>query len=176
MPRKDAAARQAYDRAYRKRPENVERRAEQARKGSKAYYWRDRDKRLAQFAAWRAANPERVNEIARTWRAANPGRVRESQERHRVKAREQAAGRPEPDHCEICGGDNKGRSMVFDHDHSHCPPKLTSTGKRRTGRVPGCSECFRGWICNDCNLALGHVYDDPERLRALIAYLKRSPS
>lgn len=58
--------------------------------------------------------------------------------------------------------------------------------RRRNGRCPLClakdvalvrDHCHarghtRGYICNHCNLALGHVKDDPATLVRLIAYLK----
>ena len=31
---------------------------------------------------------------------------------------------------------------------------------------------FRGWICNNCNIALGKLNDDPELLQRGITYLK----
>lgn len=54
--------------------------------------------------------------------------------------------------CEICGGDNSGKTMFIDHDHS-------------SGRV-------RGALCHWCNLALGAVQDNPDTLAAMILYLK----
>lgn len=42
--------------------------------------------------------------------------------------------------------------LQVDHDH-------------RTGEI-------RGLLCRPCNIALGHVYDDPTRLAGLIEYLK----
>lgn len=55
-----------------------------------------------------------------------------------------------PDSCEVCGGKTR---IAADHDHV--------TGK------------FRGWLCMQCNTALGSLKDDPSRLRALISYLER---
>jgi hypothetical protein len=55
-----------------------------------------------------------------------------------------------------------------DHDHSCCP-----TGQRSCGR------CFRGFICNECNKAIGFMQDSPAALRAAADYLertKRAPS
>lgn len=77
-----------------------------------------------------------------------------AQKKSRAKKHLLAAGRPRPDHCEVCGYKpaEGGRGLHFDHCHE--------TGK------------FRGWLCNWCNLALGHVKDDPARLRALISYLE----
>ena len=62
---------------------------------------------------------------------------------------EKIAGRPKPKHCEVCG---RKAIIVFDHHHQ--------TGK------------FRGWICSNCNCALGMVEDNPKILIALIKYIK----
>jgi len=77
---------------------------------------------------------------------------------YRNRKREEIAGRPAPDKCEVCGGsESKNRNgksrMHFDHDH-------------KTDR-------FRGWICGPCNRVLGLVKDDSERLRDLAEYLER---
>lgn len=58
--------------------------------------------------------------------------------------------------CAACGGlpsnvDAPRSRLVIDHDHI-------------TGEV-------RGALCNTCNLVLGMVSDDPERLHSLINYL-----
>lgn len=61
--------------------------------------------------------------------------------------------------CAICGGqckkieDGHQNYMAIDHCHG-------------TGRV-------RGILCNDCNLAIGHMKDDPATLRAAADYLDR---
>lgn len=57
------------------------------------------------------------------------------------------ANRPEV--CSVCGGTNK---ICYDHSHT--------SGK------------FRGWLCNNCNVALGMAYDNPETLRKLADYLE----
>lgn len=64
--------------------------------------------------------------------------------------KEKVAGRPRPRNCEIC---NEKRRIYFDHDHT--------TGK------------FRGWICDQCNFALGMVRDNPSVLIKLAEYLKK---
>lgn len=48
--------------------------------------------------------------------------------------------RPEPMHCELCGGTNT-RAMCADHDH-------------QTG-------VFRGWLCDPCNRGLGFLRENP---------------
>ena len=72
--------------------------------------------------------------------------------------RERWAGRPKPSVCEVCGRPPKpGKVLNWDHDHRCC-------------RV-GCAACFRGWICQSCNTALGMVDDDPQLLLRLAQYV-----
>jgi hypothetical protein len=52
--------------------------------------------------------------------------------------------------CQVCGSTG---SMVIDHCHD--------------------SGVVRGVLCTPCNLALGHVKDSPDTLRALASYLER---
>ncbi len=61
------------------------------------------------------------------------------------------APRPKPKECEVC---KSTRKICYDHDHT--------TNK------------FRGWICHNCNMVLGLVYDNPETLQTLIKYLQSS--
>jgi len=60
------------------------------------------------------------------------------------------AGRKRPKSCEIC---NTRGTICFDHCHE-------------TGR-------FRGWICRECNWALGHARDSIDILNKMIIYLER---
>lgn len=68
-----------------------------------------------------------------------------------LKRFEKLAGRKKPEICDICENNTK---ICFDHDHK--------TGK------------FRGWLCNRCNLILGHAKDDKELLKSLIKYLEKN--
>lgn len=57
--------------------------------------------------------------------------------------------------CAICGGDNAPRDLLcVDHCHTN-------------GHV-------RGLLCHNCNLALGHLKDDPERALKAAEYLIRT--
>lgn len=56
-----------------------------------------------------------------------------------------------PQECAIC---NSTEDLVGDHDHSTGEP--------------------RGILCRNCNLAIGNMRDDPERLVAAAAYLKQA--
>lgn len=67
-----------------------------------------------------------------------------------VKHQEELAGRPKPKVCELCY--TVANRIHFDHDHN-------------TG-------LFRGWICLQCNVALGLVKDNPKLLRRMADYLE----
>lgn len=58
--------------------------------------------------------------------------------------------------CYLCGDPLvPGPKTHVDHDHTCC-------GYKRT-----CAYCRRGLACDRCNHVLGHVEDDPERLRRI---------
>jgi hypothetical protein len=62
--------------------------------------------------------------------------------------------------CAICGGINSnGKALSVDHDHTCCP------GDR------SCGACIRGLLCAKCNLVVGMMNDDPDRLRAAANYV-----
>lgn len=62
--------------------------------------------------------------------------------------------------CAICLGDNNGRSLVIDHDHSCCSGKTS------------CGNCVRKLLCSNCNTGLGMFKDNPELLMAAARYLE----
>lgn len=69
--------------------------------------------------------------------------------------------------CAICGTTNPangiGRRNVtwsIDHDHGCCPESCGS-----------CGRCIRGLLCGSCNLGIGQLGDDPNRLLAAADYL-----
>lgn len=57
-----------------------------------------------------------------------------------------------PSLCHGCGTEAK---LGLDHNHA-------------TGDL-------RGWLCHNCNVALGMTHDDPSRLRRLALYLEDPP-
>lgn len=61
-----------------------------------------------------------------------------------------------PSSCDVCGIPEHllKRKLSFDHNHT--------TGK------------FRGWLCGNCNTALGKTYDNPELLKKLAKYLEKN--
>lgn len=121
-----------------------------------------RARRMARCKAWREANKEKVRRYERTYKQRNAAKIaahakrrrailREQQNRRNRALREAEAGRPRPAICEVCNSDGP---TFFDHCHQ--------------------KGVFRGWLCHACNLVLGHVKDDPNHLRKLIAYLERT--
>lgn len=75
-----------------------------------------------------------------------------------ARTRRKYAPRPQPINCEACGKDTIGiyRGMVLDHNHK--------------------TNEFRGWLCSRCNVALGMLDDDPNKLVGLIRYLEKNES
>lgn len=66
--------------------------------------------------------------------------------------------------CAICGSrEPNGKNWEIDHDHGCC-----STESKCCGR------CIRGVLCGPCNRGLGQFRDNPDTLRAAIAYLERT--
>lgn len=63
--------------------------------------------------------------------------------------------------CWICQ-ENPGTDV--DHDHSCCPSGVS------------CGKCIRGMLCRDCNVAIGHMRDDVDRLSRAINYLQTTRS
>jgi hypothetical protein len=55
-------------------------------------------------------------------------------------------------------------TLSVDHDRRCCPENKS------------CGRCLRGLLCNDCNVSLGRLKDDPNRLDILAAYLRRYES
>lgn len=60
--------------------------------------------------------------------------------------------------CDICKIEN---ASCIDHDHKCCPTKSQSCGK-----------CVRGYLCINCNNAIGRLKDNITILESAIEYLK----
>lgn len=111
---------------------------------------------------WRAANSEQYQSGQAKWRERNADYAKAYMRRHDLMRK---YGLTEADYdamldrqdarCAVCRTDDPGNGrytrFLVDHDHA-------------TGQV-------RALLCNPCNVALGQVQDDPDRLHALSAYL-----
>jgi hypothetical protein len=156
--RRNANRKKNYEAVKTWRIANPERVAEQ----SKRYAAKHPETHKKAAAKYREANIIDIREadklLKRRMRAVNP-----EAEKRRIVAwtarkhqkRELEAGRPRPNHCEVCSGQTDISfydKIVYDHCHV--------TGK------------FRGWICDRCNKTLGMVKDSPELLLNLAMYLE----
>jgi hypothetical protein len=162
-----------YHRAWRRA--NPEKEREYRRRSSQKQKERNR--------AWRLANPDKIKkydcksyrkhrltrpEADKKYRAENPEKVKAYNARTETKAIQAAAARrykakqngwaectdyplpPSDSKCAIC---HREDALCLDHDHE--------TGK------------FRGYLCQNCNMALGKLGDTVEAIRRVLAYLER---
>lgn len=67
--------------------------------------------------------------------------------------------------CAICGRAPEKKALSNDHNKKCCPEPAN---KKKT-----CGECNRGLLCQPCNIAIGLMDDDIERLQSAIEYLRR---
>jgi hypothetical protein len=157
MPVTDKETRAAYNRAY--QAANKER--IQAKR--KEWYLRNKQKVIADRLTYKSAHRDKINAQERAryheqkdikreqwkvrWKQNNKRRWQKM-----LSEQTAALGRPRPEVCEACGGNDGG--IVFDHCHE--------------------LHHARGWLCDRCNVALGCLRDDIPRLRKLIAYLQRT--
>jgi hypothetical protein len=119
------------------------------RRASQRRYQATNPNRAASQRAWREKNPD----YAKQWAAKNPGKARAYQIKslygitvEQYDAMFEAQGGI----CAICGRPGDGPLRV-DHDHE-------------TNEV-------RGLLCHGCNVAIGLMGDDPDRLIAAVAYI-----
>lgn len=107
---------------------------------------------------YHAANREQANERFRQFRATKPNANRNW--RHNCEdwdALFAALWEAQGGKCYLCEDDLGAaeRQVHLDHDHSCCP----------AGR--SCEVCRRGLACGSCNVAIGYVLDDPDRLHRI---------
>ena len=115
---------------------------------------------------WRKANPERDREIGRT--AGAKRRVEHPDYARAARLKSEygitiedydAMASGQGNVCASCGQPEtrmlKGKIVRLCIDHCH-----------ETGKI-------RGLLCGACNLGLGQFGDDPDKLRAILAYLER---
>jgi hypothetical protein len=119
------------------------------KQGARRNYEANREAYIAQAAQWKRDNPEawkaKARDYARRKRWAALGVTEEIYDQFIEECGDACNGcrRPFGDDLYAC----------VDHDHDTGAP--------------------RGLLCSPCNLAVGHAYDDPNRLEALAAYLRR---
>ena len=130
---------------------------------AKQNYWEKREQLVERKREYNKNNRDEINAKGKIHRDSDPDKNKErklkyyyniSLEQYNVLLEQQNHS------CAICGGTNKnGKVLAVDHDHSCCPG----------GR--SCGECVRGLLCNDCNLSIGRMDDDPIRLIKASEYI-----
>ncbi len=110
---------------------------------------KETDKRLRAASKKQSDSAKRhpSNTLNKTWKQKEHG---EYYGLTYTQKREKQAGRKKPKKCDICKQTGK---INFDHCHK--------SGK------------FRGWICWNCNTAIGHAKDNPAILKRMIKYLNK---
>jgi hypothetical protein len=106
------------------------------------------ERKAALNKRWVADNRERYDALTKAWRNKNGERHAEGTRVCRIKRHERIAGRPRPECCEVC---NRDGVICFDHCHTY--------------------GAFRGWLCVNCNFALGLLCDTPMNIDKLIKYI-----
>lgn len=103
--------------------------------------------------SWYYKNSEKAKARARENRKKDPlASVRPRAKRRGISVETYLAmEREQGGVCLICKG-NTNRRLAIDHDHE-------------TGEV-------RGLLCGKCNTGIGQFDEDPDRMRAAIAYLE----
>jgi len=118
----------------------------------KGYHKKNGDKIRARSRAYYAANKKKVGEYQKTYKARHPEGAK-GYYRDKVVPRLYKPTRKCPPNCEACGvpfaSTKKGSQC--DHDHA--------------------TNLFRGWLCTNCNVALGYAKDSRVILQKLIDYL-----
>lgn len=133
---------------------------------------RKRYRELRQDPEWRAKEAQRHRQrraqnpqYHRQWCEQNAEHLRQAHlMRYGLSSEEEFQARlaSQGNACAVCGTDEPGlKGWQIDHDHTCCPKRAR------------CGQCTRGILCMRCNLGLGHFKDDPQRLEAAIAYLKK---
>ena len=119
-----------------------------------------RDKLRKKGKEYREKNKEKCRERTRQWRKSKGPGLKDFMLRSRLASKYKTTPEivsvlmeEQGNACSICGGDFGKRGPQIDHDHA--------TGK------------MRGFLCVNCNLALGFFKDDMGLMRAAIAYLEK---
>ena len=122
-----------------------------------------REKQRANSRRWKAENPAEVLEGVRSWQGRNPekvkhyGRVSNLRKKGITVEEFDSMLLRQGGRCAICRREpSSSRDRVADHCHE-------------TGR-------FRGVLCQNCNLVLGHARDSVEVLLKAAEYLKQAQS
>jgi hypothetical protein len=131
---------------------------DEIRARQKRYYDDNADAMRERSRDWRAANPERRAEVWHEYYLDNKARIwaRWLLRKHGLTPEKLTElWLSQDEQCYLCGDNLPLSEAKIDHDHRCCP------------RHTSCASCRRGLACHGCNLMLGHMGDDPARLRLM---------
>lgn len=142
------------------------------RQYGRAYYIKNREKRIAYQKDYAKRNPKRMAEnMRRSRHRMSPDELKDrrlswafsiSLVDYRALLSLQGgacAGCQKPE-ASVDKRTRRPRELAVDHDRSCCPG------------VKSCGKCVRGLLCGRCNRAVGLLRDDPEIMVRLSEYLK----
>jgi len=92
------------------------------------------------------------HEYNKKYHASHKNRINQRRRNMKRLVREEAAARPRPELCELCGEPPGKKVLAWDHDHT--------TGD------------FRGWLCSNCNVAIGLAKENPTLLENMATYIR----
>lgn len=109
-----------------------------------------------------SCRPARATKKATVERRKSAGLRAHAQAQHGLSDPEWLAFMADPK-CHACGTTDPGHKNGWnvDHDHLCCATSF------------GCPKCIRGILCSGCNMALGFLKDDFDRVLSLAAYIYR---
>jgi hypothetical protein len=135
-----------------------------------------KEKAITYARAYREANLEKVREYDRSEHRQAQRRARYDPEKAKVKHQQSYYADLEKSREYQRQAAVKRKAKIYP---GYRPPPLDRLceccGVKVEKRLT-CDHChdsnqFRGWVCMNCNLALGHVKDDPLHLRKLLRYI-----
>lgn len=144
---------------------------DKAHKRRRELYALNRHKMIEKTKKWQKKNPEKVKEARKKWTAKNPDYMKEFKREYPEKYKAYRFNtsmwklgikmsyeefkqmlKKQKGLCAICNKEETKRRISVDHNH-------------KTGKV-------RGLLCQECNIALGLLKDNPKLLKKAINYLK----
>lgn len=129
---------------------------------NRRYNAANQTKRVEYQQQYREQNREKVREAGRRYRSANASKIAEIGRLSRYGITPDTYSdllKRQNGVCAICRRPPAdGRSLHVDHDHACCPGRKS------------CGACVMGLLCHSCNVSLGLMGDDPERITALAEY------